>query len=389
MANDGVMHSDPMHRYEDLVSLKKHINSGARVWDLNNVNEIHRHIVQLSTGTAAELENTDAIAISQITRTAKTIIMASDTDDNAYDDQTVTMVYITNANVSTTAVATFNTTSTTEVAFVPAVADFYAMVSLTCSVTVEAGDNICVGVTGAVAGIADPAVCFGVIRAAATTAVQADLHGVGNAYVRSHTNHNDADGAILYMEYLSGIGTIKNAMGTIPAADGTVETRMFEATVAAGVYTTTTNTLKDFYRVRALWTDTTPTANSHEYFVCDSNLGNVDGSGGDAWAVILEGSVEWSTFRYTPPIGYDAWVASIHANATQTAAGDSYRVDHYYKTDQGQITHVEPHYFDQFVEWQEPELLEEMVDTYFTILDTAGAAICTLGTIIVEAKRHS
>ena len=74
MANDGTMHIDEMKRYHDLATLKAHILASPGKY--NTYNEIHRHIVQTSTGTAVELENTDAIAISQIGRTEITLLLA-------------------------------------------------------------------------------------------------------------------------------------------------------------------------------------------------------------------------------------------------------------------------------------------------------------------------
>jgi len=316
MANDGTMHVDKMKKYEDLESLKKHINSGESKWDLTTKNEIHRHLIQLSTGTAAEIENTDAIAISQIGRTGVTLELSAAADEASHNTVVFSLTWEDNAGTSYTSEATGTAgLNTTPVAFAtPVATTVYKVTAFTASADFDNQD---------VYAMINGSSVYATITAAGAVlaATEAQMHGVGSVYVRSHTNHNDADGAIIFGEYLTGAGTINYMHGTIPDADGTVETRFFEATVAAGVYTATTTTVKDFYRVRTLYTDTAPTANSHEYFVCDGDLGNVDGSGGDAYAVMLEGSTQWATSRYTPPKQYDAWVAFVHGNCTQALQG--------------------------------------------------------------------
>ena len=392
MADEGLNHIGPITEYWDYISLKRFIWANKGIYG-SGLNEIHTHLIQTTTGTDAELELGDGIAISQITRTEQTIVMASDVNDNAYDDQTVTMVYKDQLGVSHTAVASFdNAASTTEVVFDPAVADFYEMVSATSSVAAQAGDNICIGVTGCVAGIANPAVCFGVIRAAASVAVQADLHGMGSVFVRSHTNHNDADGAHIYMEYLSGTGLIKYAHGTINITDGTTEVRMFEAVDDGDRTTTATSTtLKDFYRIRWMTTNITPTSNSHEFFITDYACGNVDGSSGDIWGIIIEGLYISVNTRYCPPIGYDAWVGALRVFAPAKvigAATDTFNILQTYKVDGDGRAYVQKDIFNGCGECSSPILLEEMNDIIFEISDNAGDTIASVDIIVVEAQRR-
>jgi len=391
MVSQGTVTVIPARPYEDYESLKKWLSSRTDSRS-NNYNEIITHATKLTTGaTPIEIEGlgtTGVTAISQIGRAAPgTIIMASDTDDNAYDDQTVTMVYMNTSNVSVTAVATFNTTSTTEVAFAPAVTDFYEMVSLTCSVTVEGGDNICVGLTGAVAGIADPTTCFGVILAAATTAVQANLHGVGNAYVRAVSNHASSLGKVMFFEYLSGHGEIKHGIGTTDGADGTVEIRCFEATDDGdGTTTTTTTTIKDFYRVRWLHTAATVDADTDEFLLCGYTT---NGTTTNIYGIIDLADFEHMFTRYCCPAGYTAWIASWHTHAATKVVGattDTFDLEINY-TDRVWATNRQMiHRFSGHEDEQVPIPLAELADVSFLISDLGGAQTINVDIVIVEVQ---
>jgi len=380
MANEGVMHVDDLPHYEDMASLKKYIRSRPDKWDISTAHALDRELIQLSTGTAVEVENTDSIAISQIGRAEIAVKLGAGADEGTHNTVVFTLVYNDQDGVSHTCVATGTATlATTQVAFVPAIADFYAATSFTSSATFATEDVI-------VETSASTEV-WATITATATAATEAQLLGTGAIYVRAHTNHADSLSKVVFGEYLSAYGTIKYFHGTTDGADGTTEVRIFEATRTLGVYAAITTTVKDFYRFRTLYTTTTPTTNSHEWLITDAACGNVDGSSGDIYGVILEGSVQWATSRYTPPVGYDAWIANIHANAAISATADAYILGHVHTHDQGQIEETVLHYFDRWTEWSHPELLEEMKDSYFTLADTAGASTCSIGFMIIEVKR--
>ena len=204
-------------------------------------------------GASAEFEELSAETVADIAKTEATLVLASDTNDNAYDTETVTVHYKTAAGVKKDCIATYDpTASTTEVAFkdlptgLIAVTDFYCfntkdygVGAVQSSVAVQAGDNVCVGVTGLVAGIADPDICFCKILAAATQPTLANMFGVGCVYLRTKTNQADA-GYIDTVDYITAWGELCHATGTI-AADGTTEVRLYDTTL-------TTIPVLDFYR---------------------------------------------------------------------------------------------------------------------------------------------
>lgn len=390
----GIQRAAPF--FEDVASLKKRIRSKIAVEDVSlrpyhyyDQDDIHEIILsgrQVSDGTDTIIETTDSIAIAQQSKTEITLYLASDTDDAAYDGESVVVEYESNDGDEHEASALFNeANSTTQVAFTDttsgeAVIDCYALLSATCSCTVEAGDNICIGADGCVAGIANPAICFGVILAAATTATQANLHGVGNIYGRTHTNHDDGDGAIMCADYRTPWGKlVKAALCTIDSTNGTTEIRFFKAD--------TTTTVKDFHRWAHLETDTTPTINTHELLVCDSACGNVDGSGGDIFAVINEGDVAAVNMYYHCPEGFDAWIADVHLNITQDAVGDDYVLKMHVNVKGETYTKVLAEVFNGDMHNPYPIIqIEPETDVYFEVVDLDGVGILCLTATFIEAK---
>lgn len=244
--------------YSDYMSLKRYLEQqyGSDLIRLHDTK-----ISQAGTAGAVELEEASSETIAQIGKTELTLVLAADTNDNAYDSETVTVHYLDADGDSHEAIATYTEAdSTTEVAFydaetgLVAVTDFYCFdpaygtLAVVSSVAAQTGDNICIGITGLVAGIADPTLCYAVIAAAATSPVAAKMFGVGSLWGTTKTNQADV-GYIETLEYITPWGEIKSANYTVPA-DGSMPTH-FSSLVHTGYY------VSDFYRMRDLSLDHT------------------------------------------------------------------------------------------------------------------------------------
>ena len=392
MTDEGAVKRVNMRSYEDLPSLKKYIKSRQkfdstngstqRYYDpLYSVEYITNYNVTTTGATPDLIEADDGIAVAQIGKTELTLLLAGDADNASTNGKTYTLVYIDNDGTENTAVGTGTATlNGTPVAFVPAVTDFYAAVSFTAS---SADANV--NVYAATAGIA---AIYATIATTATEATEANMHGVGSLYGRTHTDHADGQGKVLQLEYLSGQGTIKYGHCTTHTTS-TDEIRFFEGSYSTSTdtVTATTTTIKDFYRVRRLWTTTAPTANSHEFYICDSDEAN-DGSGGGLYGVILEGAYESVHTTYCPPYGYDAWIGRWCAQAAKSADADSYTFEIIYKQDGGSIYHTDVYEFTEYIKHEEPILLEEEEDVEFYCSDLATADVISGSILIVEAKRN-
>ena len=380
MVDTGSVVKTPIAPYCDYNSLNRYVHS--RVGGhYSEAHAFHTNLTAATTGTDDELEADDAITISYIGRVEIAVSLGAPADHATHNTVVFTLVYIDADGVSHTAAATGTATlATTQVAFVPAITDFYAATSFTASTTFTTQDVI-VETSAATA-------VWATITATATTATQAQLLGVGAVYGRSHTEHGDADSKVHYMEYLTGYGTVKygHCTQTATSAD---EIRFFEGTYAktTDLVTATLITVKDFYRVRRLWTLTTPTANSHEWILTDAACGNVDGSSSDIYGLILEGKYESIMTRYTCPVGYDAWVGKIEAKAAVSADADSYTFTQTWVNKYSAITHVSLWEFIYDLHKENPILLDELTDVVFSINDLATADNISTDIVIVEAKR--
>jgi hypothetical protein len=224
------------------------------------------HVVATGgAGATVEIEDNAGETIADRGGTGITLVLASDTDDAAYDTKSVTIHYINTSGLQKTCAATYNAAdSRTEVAFTDtttsvAVSDFacpdvahYGTLAVVSTVAVQGGDNVCIGATGCVAGIADPDICFIKILAAATSPTIANMWGIGAISGDEAANQDDA-GWIWYEEYVTVWGQIKHGTWTFPA-DSSVSTRLVSVEdmaiyVAAG-NASTTMYVNDFYRRR-------------------------------------------------------------------------------------------------------------------------------------------
>jgi hypothetical protein len=237
---------------------------GFRYWkNIGNIRTLHAELIVPSGGAGAtvEFEDNAGETLGDRGGTGVTLVLASDTNDNAYDNKYVIVKYINTSGAQKTAKASYNNAdSRTEVAFTDtesggaAVTDFVcldpAFGTLACvsSVAVQAGDNVCIGATGCVAGIADPDICYIIIAAAATSPVLATgSWGIGSISGDEAANQADT-GYVYYLEYVTVWGQIKHATWTFPA-DSSVSTR-FISTEDTVKNSGTTVYCNDFYRRR-------------------------------------------------------------------------------------------------------------------------------------------
>ena len=259
--------------FSDYSSLKRYVENLRGTEKVNIFQTIRS---QIGTAGTVELEEKADQTIAHVGKAGLTLVMASDVNDNAYDDQTVHIRYITTSGTKGYCYATFDgTASTTEVAFVDvatglvAVTDFYmpdtetyGTLAVVCSVAVQAGDNVCIGITGCVAGIADPNLTYIKILAAATSPTLANCHGVGSLWGRTATTHATLYGAILTLDYITPWGTVvEGATCTLDGSNTTTEVKFLKADG--------TNYVMDYYRTRNLSTNVPGTTTSHEIRICD------------------------------------------------------------------------------------------------------------------------
>lgn len=287
---NGYMHEISGQAFEDYETLHKHLRH------INGDKAVERlfRYQQLTTNTAVEVSEKGGLTISDAGKTAITLVAASDTNDNAYDTKTITIHYYTNAGVAKTAVATYDPdNTTTEVAFVPAVTDFYcwnlddytAATCIVSSVAVQAGDNVYIGTTGMVAGAEKR---YATIVAAATSAAAATMFGVGNLFGAEEANTAGDVGKVITLEYCNPWGKIRTA--TITLAANTTTIQRFALTVGS---------VMDFYRVRKM----TTTGAAGKYVVAGIDADKVVGTVAldTYYAVIEEANYQSVHSRYMCP----------------------------------------------------------------------------------------
>lgn len=287
MANSYQIMED--RKFESLSSLKKHYRESKRTIEETRVGKI---IATGGAGASIEIEESATITISQIGKTEITLVGAMSANDNYYDGAIVTAVYVNASGTQATATCTINTDdSTTEVAFLVGatpVTDCYQILSLVSSKATQAAETFGCGSTGALT--------LGVISAESTTATAANLHGVGDIYVRGMDDSASMQSKVYNLDYITPWGTLKHATATT-AANATTEVRFFEATYSNNTYTATTTYVGDFYRIRRFWTASTPASGKY-VILTDGDCANVDGSGSDVYGAIEEGFYYSVNSRY-------------------------------------------------------------------------------------------
>lgn len=314
MVNIGIVQSGTAPHFEDEASLKQWIRKQPGY--LPDSTTLVRSIInQAGTADAVELAEKGGLTISQKTAANATIVLASDTDDNAYDGHTVTGHYYTLAGVKSTFTAAYDTTdTTTEVQCCTDflcwnLDDYTAATVLVSSVAVQAGDNVYVGLTGMVAGAEKR---YATIAAAATYPVITTLFSTQVLYGLEEANTAGDVGKIVYVEYVTAWGLIKTCSITL-AADTT--------TIVRAVDSTNGRVVQDFYRVRKIY--------------CSTALGKYYAIGMDAdklvgiaavdvfYGVIEEGySTSMHTAYFVP--ARDAWLTEICINNSVGINLDTY-----------------------------------------------------------------
>jgi len=264
MANQGFTHQiknngDGGRSFEDYSSLHKYAS--------RNGSKKFREYMANCQPTATDGAGTpkavaSSTAVTQIGKTELTLVLAADTDDIAYDFESVIVHYITAAGVKKTCSAAYNVAnSTTEVAFTDintgliAVIDFYCFnqedyadgLCVVSSIAAEAGDNICIGITGVVAGIADAEICFAHINTLKTSPLLADIYGVGSIYGERESDDAADDDLEQELYYVTPWGDIKEAFCT----NTTTHTDIIRYVDENGVF------VCDFYHIRELETTQT------------------------------------------------------------------------------------------------------------------------------------
>jgi hypothetical protein len=211
-----------------------------------------------------------------------------------------------------------------------------------------------------------------VILAAATSPTLANLHGVGNIWGRGETNHNDVDGAILTLDYITPWGEVmEGATCTINTTDGTTEVRFIKADGVTRV--------QDYYRTRKLTTNIAGTANSHAFFITTYN--------GDAIYGVIEELLYTSVHtRYMVPAASvaKAWIGKLEiSNGT---AAVTLTMTATPKDAAGAIafTFTIPYPFLGTIDLPIPHELEPLSEVYFTIL--GNTATFNMHSIILELE---
>ena len=316
----GSMINEPMDFQEEDEFGKNFIK------DTSTIKHPRKHkvnILQLTTGSQVAVEESTGVTISRIGRAELTLVCAVSVDDATYyGGQTVSITYKSNDGVTHAAIMTIHAVATdTEVAFYKtgvnssdginygtvAVTDFYCLLTMTTSKVTDAGETIGCGSTGALT--------YGVIQAASTAALAADIHGIGDVFVRGHSDVASLQSKATKLKYFTPWGEQKFGIAST-AANATTEVRYLVATsafVSTGVY------VGDFYRVITFVTDTVPAGGVY-MILCDAACDNVNGVGGDIYGHIEEAIKEMLTSYFWAAPNRITYLKSIHMGIPAAAA---------------------------------------------------------------------
>ena len=264
---------------------------------------------QLSDGTQTDISEVGGVEINGIGSTELTLVGAASANHNNYDGHKIDITYKSNDGVTHGAQMYFNTTdTTTEVAFTKtgaesgAVTDFYCLLTMTATFDPEAGHTFGIGSTGALT--------MGVIQAAATAAVAADISGVGVVYVRGIDDTASMQSKANVLTYFTPWGERKTATAST-AANATTEVQFIIGTVW----------VVDFYRVAEWSTETVPAVGKY-MILTDAVCAAVDGTSGDVWAVIEEGILQSIHSNFHVPATRRAWIHAIHIQFPQLGTSE-------------------------------------------------------------------
>lgn len=387
MSLPGFGIASPLRKYESYESLKRHVNSGlGSKYDIPYTYEIIKHGVTLTTGaTPLEMLSIENGAVSFIGKTELTLVGAFGEDNGDNNDFVATLVYKDQDGTQHTATCTVTEDhNDTEVAFVKTsdgtteVTDYYCSVSCSSNQAVAAGDTFGWGATGALTKAAGG----GTIAAETSAATELTMGGVGNIYGFSTTDHEDADGSVLHLDYMTPWGEVKRGATCTYATDSAEHVIFYESDAAT--------TVKDFYRVISLVTTKTTTANGHEGLIGDSDAAD-NGGGGDIYGCINELTDGAVIMRMTAPhddAGSHLYLGKIMASATSGggASADYYQVIIKFTAYGDSIEKTWRTDFDGHMEVEPAILLEPDTDVTFYVADIGDPAPIGLTVWYILAK---
>lgn len=234
--------------YEDYASLKKWLQSG-RSGSGKKVNEWRFRISQATTNNYVDFEEKASQTITNLTAANATLNVSTSADDAYYTGAIVTVTGYTIAGVLTTSTATLTATNNaTPVAFSPALA-LYNITSMTSSKAAQAGETITCHVQGSAGTV------YATIQATASSAVAADLKGVGYVTIKGASDQAGDRSITGTLIYLTPWRELKTATFTTDASNSSTA-------VQASISTVVVN---DFWRIRSFVFGVNATANIYTY----------------------------------------------------------------------------------------------------------------------------
>jgi hypothetical protein len=211
-----------------------------------------------AAGTAKAVASSTAVANKSVA--TKTLVAACDADTPAMRAMHIHVMYFNTSGVKKEAHCTLGANATTETAFTDvttgtAVTDFYCFNTddygsissaptyascIVAGVALGAVTNLCVGITGLVAGIADPDICFGHVNTTKVYPLLADLYGQGHIWEEREADDVADDSLVQTITYLTPWGELKTATVTTTATHTDI-IRFIKADLSY---------VSDFYRIR-------------------------------------------------------------------------------------------------------------------------------------------
>jgi len=387
MANQGSTHkilqrtgeSRSFESYESLHKYCSHYGS-------KHYREFTANILVGATdgaGTAKAVAS--STAVTEKGKTELTLVAASDVHDDALNNAIITVYYYTSAGVKYTATATLTSGATdTEVAFTKTVAgtavtDFYCFNqddhgpvvgavtygSAVVSSAVSAARNICVGITGLVAGIADPELCYAHINATKYYPLLADIYGQGQIWGEREADTAGDDTAVTTLEYITPWGEVKTATCTNTTTHSDIIRYIDADTTQVG----------DYYRTRTLTISFAPTKAHH---VCDHD-------GATHYAVIEAAANCSCHVTYTAlASAIECHIGEIHAGWSSLTGLCTLKLTYTPFGTSLEQTRTWQFYHDQVIKIN--ERLAALTDVAMTVADDTGdAGIANVDVCYIEA----
>lgn len=332
------------------------------------------HMQQLSTGSQVAIEESTDVTISRPGKTELTILGAMSADEADYDGDSCTFQYWSNDGVKHTAIYICGGTSTDEVACVDtttgvAVTDFYDVVPDTAVFTqaVKGGQTLKIGVTG----MGTPNIT---IEASDTTPDADNIHGVGDIYVRGHSDVVTLQSKATRIIFFTPWGEQFKAIAST-VANATTEVRYLIATdawVSTGIY------VGKAYRIIKFVTDTVPAGGVY-MLLTDTACGAVDGTSGDVFGMIEEAIKEMLTTYFFAAPNRITYLTGLFLDVPDVAA-NSIKFDINYTPFGHEHAVIEEHLVsgEQMHEHKLALRIEPDTDVYISLADIANASTPTV-----------